>query len=87
MNCRFCDSEIFFEAADHDLPNVLQCASCSWFYEWNPKGLGGNPTREQVEAVLARSSDHEWIELSNRRMFVWNGSTESEPALLDEIES
>lgn len=76
MNCRFCDSALEFEPAKNHFPNLLSCPCCEWFYQWHRDGLGGNPTREQVEAVLARSSDQEWLDLSNRKMFIWDGSTE-----------
>ena len=78
MICRFCDSEITFEPAENGFPNVLKCPCCSWFYEWHPNGLGGNLTRQQVEIVLARSSDQEWSDLSNRRLFILDGSTDAE---------
>ena len=74
MDCRFCESELVFEPAENNFPNVLKCSCCSWFHEWHPNGLGGNPTRKQVESVLARSTDQEWIDLSNNRLFIFDGT-------------
>ena len=72
MNCKLCNSTLDFEHEKNHFPNLLSCplSSCEWHYEWRRSGLGGNLSREDVEAALGRCSSHQWRELWEGRMFI-----------------
>jgi len=72
MDCKLCGSTLDFEHEKNHFPNLLSCpsASCEWHYEWKRSGLGGDLSREDVEAALTRYTPDQWMELWKRRMFI-----------------